>query len=946
MVARGTQPTNGIGTERLPLRLDGSEVSMRHLSWLFVGSLLVCVFASGTARAEWVEQFTLQGDGNSALGVAAADDLRAVAGGKSNQGQGDSPSVWFTANGNSWAAGTLGGQFSFILRLSFADASTVYGAGLGLHKSKDGGSSFAAVSVSGVSGFDMVSDVFAVNTNYVYAVTGNKVIYTGNGGLNWATTNTGVGQTFEAVYFLDNLRGWVVGGRQEEITETDPYSGEEVTTGYDVKEEGLVMYTEDGARNWAPLLIGSPDIFHSIFMLDQNIGLATASSNANPYFIKRTVDGGKTWQDINLPTPLGAGAKWVYLTRVLMLSPLHAIAAGSVGVDGGGFGNKAVVIESFDGGITWAYTPEAQGNGAYYDIAFPCENAGWAVGDWARIVKYTNGGGCAGITNPDGDNPEAGDDVTEADVWTWGHMFGTFGDDKLVSENSAPGDTDAWGGVIPGDDDLGAGCKETTKSSGCSASETAHPAALILFALSLALLVLARRFRRAPVALMLVALPLALASCGSEDTVVVCEDVQSTTPPADVTSDDAADTTVQPEAFSCQLQPGITAASFTGSTQRKANVRDRIVFVRETEEGGSDLWVMAPDGSSQKALTRFEDPAVQVFYPTWSPNRDFVAFLSNYRYSYNEYRYNVFVIAADGSICYQVSPGVEKVRAKAAGDTVTIQGSFRFGQGAIAAPVAAASVAVEGGSNVVTTGQGGEFQITAPAGSGRLILRGSVNGMSIIGTADYEGSAGDTVTLTGIVGKSEGTQEVGPIHWAPTGTTAFYFMKDTLVHTSSVQMNTGEVTNVFEQDEDAVSALGLMPAGGQAVVAFRSKPTHVGVYDLTDLEETVMEFDWEGQTEDSRIAISPLYFLASLQGDTVQLLGADEAGELATHDVTPANLSGLVPEQFDWSLDATHLVLTIQGASGTNLASLDVNEKKLKVLTTDGKSSMPAWFGR
>ncbi len=909
-----------------------------------LAAVLASLALSNPASAEWVQQFSLAGDGNQAFGIDAWDDTSAVACGKANSGSGDQASVWFTANGGkTWTGGQLGGQFSFVFKVAFADAKTVYGVGLGMHKSKDGGQSFSALTVPGVGGFDTLLDIFAVNSNYIYTIKGSQIIYTGNAGLNWSKTDTQVTQELQSLFFLDAMNGWVVGGAQDEITETDPESGQENVIGYDIKSEGIVMRTEDGARNWTPVTINSPDIIRTINMIDQNIGLATAGKNGNEYFIKRTVDGGKTWQDIQLPAP--ASGTWQFLTKAIMLTPIHAIAAGSTGVKDGGVGNKAVVIESFDGGVTWQFTPEAEGKGAYYDITFPCENVGWVAGEWGVIKQFNNGNGCdGGVINPDG-NPESGGDVVEQDVWTWGHMFGTFGDEQLISENSAPGDTDAWGGVIPGELDSGSsGCKDVTKTTGCSASQRPSSGALLVVVALFALLFLARRRNAVSVMALLVVLPVVTFACSQEETTQVCEEV-APQPTPDV-SEDAGDTVVTPDAFVCQLMPGEKAANFTGTTQRKANVQNRIVFVRKGAEGGSDLYLMGPEGAGQKALTRFMDPTVDVYYPTWSPNRDYVAFVSNYRAVFNEFRYNVFVVAVDGSSCYQLSPGVEQVRAKAAGDTLTLQGSFRFGQGAIAAPVSGGTVAVEGGAVVGTTGSGGEFTLEAPAGKGRLILRGAVNGMNIIATADYDGTAGETIPLTGIVGKAEGSLEVGPLHWVPTGTVGFYFMKDTLVHTYSLQMNTGEVTSVFESDEDTVSAMGLLPSGGQAVVAFRSKPERIGVYDLTDLEETVMEFDWAGQTADSRLAVSPLFFMASLQADKVVLMGADSAGELAAKDVSPANLSGLVQDQFDWSLDATHLVLTVESANGTNLVSLDVNEKKLKVLTTDGKSLMPAWFGR
>ena len=328
-------------------------------------------------------------------------------------------------------------------------------------------------------------------------------------------------------------------------------------------------------------------------------------------------------------------------------------------------------------------------------------------------------------------------------------------------------------------------------------------------------------------------------------------------------------------------------------------------------------------------------------------NRDWIAFVSNFRKDFNEKINNVFVISVDGKYCYQVTPGVEasKIR-KIADENATVSGSFRFGQGAIAAPIQGARVGYIGGTSLATTGAGGEFSLKVPAGNGKVVVHGTTNGTPVAGAAEYEVDANGTFNIGPIVGAAEVNSTPGPLHWAPSGTQLFAFSTDTLVRIDSVHMNLGETQVAFEREADAVSAFGLFPAEAMAFVAFKSAPTKFGIYDLTDQEESVRDFEWPDQLAESKIAVSPVMLLASLLGDKVVVFGADGAGELAWHDVTPANVAGLVQDQFDWSLDAAHIVMTMEGAAGSNLVVLNVNDKTFKALTTDGKSRMPAWFGR
>ena len=387
--------------------------------------------------------------------------------------------------------------------------------------------------------------------------------------------------------------------------------------------------------------------------------------------------------------------------------------------------------------------------------------------------------------------------------------------------------------------------------------------------------------------------------------------------------------------------------AFGEAQGRNAADNNFIVFVQKHDEGGSDLFLTAPAGGQAVALTRFGDPDVDVFWPSWSPDRNAVLFFSNYRAKFNKLSHNLFMVALDGSVCYQVTPGIEAARVRSASElTGTVTGKFMYGSGAIASPVPDATVAFAGASAPVTTVAGGDFAIAVPPGDGTLYMRGKMNGMKILGAAQYSVEAGKTVTLEPTIGHVESLSQAGPVFWSSNGATGYAFIHDELDYLMAVDMNTGEATPFLQKEEDSVVAFAPMPHGDLAVVAFKSAPTEYGLYPLSAPEEPAYAFSFEGQTDASFVAVSPLHFLASFDGETLKLLGADKSGALKQIVDTPQNLSGVVSDQFDWSLSGTELVVTMGANGKSNLIKLDVNTGKSVALTTDGRSSMPAWFGR
>jgi photosystem II stability/assembly factor-like uncharacterized protein len=128
-----------------------------------------------------------------------------------------------------------------------------------------------------------LTDVFFTNPSLGWAVGDRGVIWsTTDGGTTWQQQQSNVTCRLSAVYFIDDRRGWAVGG------ECRPLSN---------STRGVVLCTADGGETWSavphlilPSLVG-------VKFFDPIHGIAFGqSAAAEPSGVFTTHDGGKTWQ--------------------------------------------------------------------------------------------------------------------------------------------------------------------------------------------------------------------------------------------------------------------------------------------------------------------------------------------------------------------------------------------------------------------------------------------------------------------------------------------------------------------------------------------------------------------------------------------------------------------------------------------------------------------------
>jgi hypothetical protein len=93
------------------------------------------------------------------------------------------------------------------------------------------------------------------------------IIHTENGGSDWILQASGVTDTLNSVFFLDQQEGWIAG------------------------QNGIILHTTNGGTNWEKLESGTTHWLKSIIFIDTSNGWATGNGGV----ILHTTDRGNTW---------------------------------------------------------------------------------------------------------------------------------------------------------------------------------------------------------------------------------------------------------------------------------------------------------------------------------------------------------------------------------------------------------------------------------------------------------------------------------------------------------------------------------------------------------------------------------------------------------------------------------------------------------------------------
>ncbi len=202
----------------------------------------------------------------------------------------------------------------------------------------------------------------------------------------WIVQDSGTSENLEAVWFVDNQTGWVVGAN------------------------GVILNTTNGGESWnAPVNLTNEDLKDVAFKSSM-LGLIVGDNGA----IFRTTNGGASWQKVS-------GGVSANLAAVSFGSDGYVYAAGRDGVilrsmdDGMNWsllasgaerfravfavanmhawvvGNDGVIKATTDGGATW--TVQSTGSTSdLHDVFFLNADTGWVVGQNDVVYKTMDGG--------------------------------------------------------------------------------------------------------------------------------------------------------------------------------------------------------------------------------------------------------------------------------------------------------------------------------------------------------------------------------------------------------------------------------------------------------------------------------------------------------------------------------------------------------------------------
>jgi photosystem II stability/assembly factor-like uncharacterized protein len=227
-----------------------------------------------------------------------------------------------------------------------------------------------------------------------YAIGGEKVFKTTNGGVSWAAilTNTDPEKSFLSVFFTSKDTGNIVGGGGFTSRTVDggqnwiaPLTGVDANKelgsvwfptsriGYASAKSGWVYKTSNGGVSWSSTPTLPAGGVGSIHFPDANTGYVV-SAGGGLFKVFKTTDGGMNWNQAgDSITSYGGG--------VFAVSPSTVYAVGDIGI----------ILKSTNGGSTWSSTPSPNSS-ALLRVAFPTSTTGYAVGYSGAIIKTTNSG--------------------------------------------------------------------------------------------------------------------------------------------------------------------------------------------------------------------------------------------------------------------------------------------------------------------------------------------------------------------------------------------------------------------------------------------------------------------------------------------------------------------------------------------------------------------------
>jgi photosystem II stability/assembly factor-like uncharacterized protein len=196
----------------------------------------------------------------------------------------------------------------------------------------------------------------------------------------WVTQNSGTNTTLNAVFFVDSLWGWAVGGTFN-------------------ADSGIILGTKDGGQTWLTLYTDTQSVFQGVWFNSQQTGWVVGGKNhytpgdTSGQTILKTTDGGLTWRQ---QWNRNGNTNWQPIFGVCFIGDMGWACLE------GWEDSVAYVIKTTDGGASWGNQPVPDAASDIFDIQFLDTLNGVCCGEWNwgypadncdGVIWYTRNGG-------------------------------------------------------------------------------------------------------------------------------------------------------------------------------------------------------------------------------------------------------------------------------------------------------------------------------------------------------------------------------------------------------------------------------------------------------------------------------------------------------------------------------------------------------------------------
>lgn len=222
-----------------------------------------------------------------------------------------------TDGGENWITIPMNTSWNTI-QIDFINESVGWAVGDALWKSSDGGFTWTQQLNIGFN------SLYIIDINNVYAVGGNKIYKTSNGGTDWIDVSPNLpDRNYKSVWFQDSLMGVAVGNYFDLSA---------------FRDVGIILRTNDGGNNWDETIVNEFNSIYDLQFLDNTTGYFRANLDTIN-FICKTEDMGSSWS-VKTQQPYS-------ITTYQYLDNNNAYAVMNDSIPSNN------VMKSIDGGVSW-----------------------------------------------------------------------------------------------------------------------------------------------------------------------------------------------------------------------------------------------------------------------------------------------------------------------------------------------------------------------------------------------------------------------------------------------------------------------------------------------------------------------------------------------------------------------------------------------------------------